>query len=81
MKTKQEVDASKTVSFERAREIMGKNLISLSQVENHLGQHFSGHDKSKQIPFLEEFLRENAHNFILIRGVSLSIEELYKKSL
>src|SRR3989344_9643577 len=85
MKTKiQEIDPLSATDFERAREIMGRNLISLSQIENHLGQHFN-HSKSnskfKQIPFSEELLRENAHNFVLIRGVPLSIEELYKKAL
>ena len=81
METKiQEIDPSNATDFECAREIMGRNLISPSQVEGHLCQH-SSHSRSKRIPFSEQFLRENSQNSIIIRGIPFSIEGLYKRVL
>jgi len=77
----QEVDTLNITTLERAREIMGRNLISPSQIEDHLGQHFSSHGSSKVIPFSEEFLRRNSQNCILIKGVPLGIEEIYEKAV
>ena len=77
----QEVDTINITTLERAREIMGRNLISPSQIEDHLGQHFSSHGNSKMVPFSEKFLQENSQNYILIRGASLGIEEIYKKAV
>ncbi|MBI3631772.1 MAG: hypothetical protein HY219_02810, partial [Candidatus Staskawiczbacteria bacterium] len=51
-----------------------------SQIQGHLGKH-SSNGKPKRVPFSEEFLEENSQKGIFIRGMSISIEELYKKSL
>ncbi|MDO8486658.1 MAG: hypothetical protein Q7S77_03125 [Candidatus Staskawiczbacteria bacterium] len=81
MKISQEINLSEYTPIERVREIMGRNLISPLQVEKLLGHHFSPHSKSKYVPFSEEFLMMNSQDRILIKGIPLTAEELYKESL
>lgn len=69
-------------SHKRAKDILGKNFISIDEVKKYLGTTFSGKDVEKlaEIPWSEETLESVKDTHILLPGHPLSILEIREKA-